>query len=175
MFGYSAGPRWVHDVKVPLRDGDPGLPFVMFSTFRTYKALGFEFADPNLGGIMLKNVVSVNTAGELHWLRHAYPNKSVDELFRHTHSYHYAKNIADQLGFNITEVRVRGAVPGEEGYVTSTPLAHLVGTRFFDPGSAKSADEVFEAQSRFVEKFEVPGHPDVPVSFDVYLKLEPKS
>ena len=123
---------------------------------------------------MLKNVVSVNSAGELHWLRHTYPNKSVDELFRYTHSYRYAKNTANQLGFKITEVRVTGAVPGEAGYVSSSPLAHAVGTRWFDPGAARNADEVFEAQGRFVERFEVPDHPDVPQSFDVYLKLEPK-
>tara|TARA_R110001592_G_scaffold363371_1_gene685743 strand:+ start:375745 stop:379671 length:3927 start_codon:yes stop_codon:yes gene_type:complete len=172
MVGYGAAPRWVYDVKVPLRDDDPGLPFVMFSNFRTYRALGFSFADPQLGGIMLKNVVSVNSVGELNWLRHTYPNKSVDELFQYTHSYRYAKNTAEQLGFRVTEVRVRGAVPGEPGYVYSAPLAQQVKSRFFDPGAAKNAGEVVEAQRRFVEKYEVPGHPDAPVSFDVYLKLE---
>lgn len=174
-WGERAGPRWIRDVDIPLREGDPGVPLNMFGTLRTANGLGFTYADPRLGVIKLKQVASANTAGELHWLRHAYPTRSVNELFRYTHSYRYARNIAEQMGFRVSEVRVVGAVPGEAGYIgAAAPLEEQVmNGRWFDPGSARTAQEAEAAQRAFIERYSVPGHPMVPQSFDVYLKLEP--
>jgi hypothetical protein len=170
-----AGPRWVYDVQVPLRDGDPGVPFVMFNNLRSAKNLGFAYADPQLGGIMLKNVASANTTGQLQWLRYQYPGRSVDELFRYTHSFRYAENTAQQLGFRITDVKVVGAVPGEPGYVGAyKTLDNMVKDgRWFDPAGAKTAQEATAAQRAFIEQYTVPGNPHIVQSYNVYLKFEP--
>lgn len=170
-----AGPRWVYDTKVPLRAEAPGVPFVMFGNLRTFNALGFRYGDPSLGGIMLKQIASANTTGQLHWLRHTYPTQSVNDLFRYTHSYRYAENTAQQLGFRITEVKVTGAVPGEPGYVGAygTLEDMVMNGRWFDPGGAKTAQQAEAAQRAFIEAYTVPGSPHVPQSFNVYLKLEP--
>lgn len=171
---YRAGPRWVQDVQVPLRDGGPGVPFVMWGNMHTYKALGFSYADPQAAGIMLKNVLSANTIGELSWLRHTYPTKSVDELFRYTLSYRYAQNTAEQLGFRISEVKVVGAVPGEPGFWgASYRLDELVNQhRWFDPGGARTIQEAEAAKQKFIETYTIPGNPKLPQSFNVYLKFE---
>lgn len=170
-----AGPRWVYDAKVPLRADGPGVPFVMFSNLRSVNELGFRYADPSLGGIMLKQVASANTTGQLHWLRYAYPGKSVDELFRYTLSFRYAENTAQQLGFRITDVKVSGAVPGEPGYAGAYATLEdmVMNGRWFDPGGARTAQEATAAQHAFLKAYSVPGQPHVPQSFNVYLKLEP--
>lgn len=168
------GPRWVYDVKVPLRDDAPGVPFVMFANFRSFTSLGFKYADPNVGGIMLKNVASANTAGQLAWLRYTYPGKSVDELFRYTTSFKYAQNTAQQLGFRISEVKVSGAVPGSPGYVSGEKLESLVNGMWFDPGNAKTFQELQAARQAFLDTYSLPGNPDTPICFDVYLKFEPR-
>ncbi len=170
---HAPGPRWINDVRVPLRDNAPGVPFVMFSNMRTYQALGFNFADPNLAGIMLKNVQSANTAGQLHWLRHAYPEKSVSELFRYTQSYRYAQNTAEQLGFKISNVEVRGVVPSDGGGIVITEqLKRLVDGPWFEPGRARTAAEAAAARQDFIKTYRVADAPDIPISFDVYLKFQ---
>lgn len=169
-----AGPRWVPDVEIPLRDGDPGVPFVMFNNLRSFNSLGFRYADPSLGGIMLKQVASANTCGQLAWLRHTYPSKSVDDLFRYTLSYRYAENTAQQLGFRISEVRVVGAVPGQPDYTGAyATLDQMANGRWFDPGGAKTLQEAEAAKRAFLELYTLPGNPSVPQSFNVYLKFEP--
>lgn len=170
---FRGGPRWVYDVKIPLRDTDPGVPFVMFNNLRSYTSLGFEYADPQLGGIMLKNISSANTTGQLAWLRNAYPTKSIDDLFRYTLSYRYAQNTAQQLGFRITDVKVVGAVPGSPGFTGASPLEQMVDGMWFDPGVARTFQDVQAAKKAFLETYAIPGNPPVPRGFSVYLKVEP--
>ncbi len=166
---YAPGPRWIRDVDIPLRDDAPGVPFVMFCNMRTFDALGFKYADPNLGGFMLKNIESANTAGQMHWLRHQYPTKSPEELFRYTHSYRYAENTAQQLGFRISEVKIDGDL-----YARTRSLEHIVNEgRWFDPGNARDPFDVDVARSKFLETYGVPDKPNAPINFDVYLKVEP--
>ena len=167
---HTAAPDWVLDVKIPLRPDRPGVPFAMFTNMRAFNKLGFEFADSRIGALYLKNVQSANTALELHWMMNKYPNLSASELFRFTHHYRYARNMAEQMGFRITEVRVDLGLDGVP--ITKSPR-ELVDGPWFDPGRIDGPDALGKARDKFIERYRVEGDEQAIIGFDVYMKLDP--
>lgn len=176
----TAAPRKIYDVAHPTSDVSAGVPFVMFTTMRMAQALGFEHADASLGVLKLNNVFSANTAAELHWLAHTYPDEPLEKLFRYTHSYRYAEATARQMGFRISEatddVKILDyprTVLEYEAASKQSLLSMVQRPFYFDPGKVTNVTELSVSKRRFMEAYLVPQAPEVPVGFDVYLKLEP--
>ena len=166
---YAAGPRWVLDVNVPLRSDAPGVPTVMYANLRSAQSLGFRFGDAKFGGITLRNVLSANTAAEFHWLRATYPEKSLHDLFRHTTSFRYAQNTANQLGFRLTDIHVE-TIRGPDGRPFTDSFDNLVAGRWFDPGNVSTPEQLAAARAVFSEKYRIPGNTEIEVSFNVHMR-----
>ena len=158
--------RWITGLPHPLTDR--GVPFGTHYNMMSIQGMGFTYADPRLRVIKLESIISANTVGEMHWLRHAYAaDISDDELFRLTASYRYTENVAKQMGFRIGRVRVDApSVPGP------TTLRELV-SGWFDPGGPMDEAGLKAAQEAFLKLYEVAGEATPRSGFNVYLELIP--
>lgn len=140
-----------------------GTPWSAFMNVRAMRELGIQFGDPSLKALKLSGIINKKNMLQLNWLRNVYPNESIHELVKYTHSYQYAETALTQAGF-----KIKRAFVTEGGTPVSIFAPPWRGNAAFGRGTGRNAEFDFMERHGFVHQAGT-----IQGEHDVFLELEP--